>query len=285
MPSSRASRRTNHPDPVVLWVENRLRALAFYTDVALVSDAQKFLASANGVGRSATLTGMNYVARPVLATATAIALLGVLALAGCASTAPTPAAQNSANLTDEPSPECSNKACGVDCTAAGSDEPFNCNADGRCVATGQELSCEAKTCPEILPVCEAGTRPADTDGDGCVDGCAPYVSGHVLFPQGWAPPGGRPQPVVVKLLDVTRADAPSVTVAQSSFTATGEASREFLLQVTGAIAANRSYVVSVHVDSDGDARVSKGDLITMESYPVLTGGHGNTVDVRLLPVK
>ena len=40
-----------------------------------------------------------------------------------------------------PSP-CDGKACGVDCTPEGSDEPFNCNANGVCVATGQPLGCQ-----------------------------------------------------------------------------------------------------------------------------------------------
>jgi hypothetical protein len=36
---------------------------------------------------------------------------------------------------------CEGKACGADCTPEGSDEPFNCNVSGSCVATGQALGC------------------------------------------------------------------------------------------------------------------------------------------------
>ena len=41
---------------------------------------------------------------------------------------------------------CAEKACGVDCTPGGSDEPFNCNASGECVVTGEDLDCEADPC-------------------------------------------------------------------------------------------------------------------------------------------
>jgi hypothetical protein len=71
------------------------------------------------------------------------------------------------------SPECAGKACGVDCTPAGSEEPFNCNAQGKCVYGGEQLGCKAKQCPEFLGDCIKGTAPADLDGDGCIDGCAP----------------------------------------------------------------------------------------------------------------
>ncbi len=37
---------------------------------------------------------------------------------------------------------CIAKACGADCTPAGSDEPFQCAASGACVATGQSLGCQ-----------------------------------------------------------------------------------------------------------------------------------------------
>jgi hypothetical protein len=105
---------------------------------------------------------------------------------------------------------CVHKGCGFDCTPEGSDEPFNCNAKGECVATGQPLGCQVspecsgkacgvdcspsgsdepfncnaagqcvsaghalgcKQCPEFLADCIQGQVPADLDGDGCIDGC------------------------------------------------------------------------------------------------------------------
>ena len=38
-------------------------------------------------------------------------------------------------------------------------------------------------------------------------------------------------------------------------------------------------------DVDGDGQVSRGDYITMESYPVLTHGYPHVVIVRLRKVK
>lgn len=42
-----------------------------------------------------------------------------------------------------------------------------------------------------------------------------------------------------------------------------------------------SYVVRVWVDVDGDGRSSQDDLYSDQSYPVLTGGFGNTVSIIL----
>lgn len=106
---------------------------------------------------------------------------------------------------------CENKICGADCTPAGSDEPFNCNASGQCVANSgaafdcatvpecsgkvcgadcsapgsdepfncnQAGQCVVNTgqklcgvCPEFVGDCREGDVPADLDGDGCIDGC------------------------------------------------------------------------------------------------------------------
>lgn len=71
------------------------------------------------------------------------------------------------------SKECAGKACGVDCTPPGSDEPFNCNSAGQCLATGQALGCGTKTCLPFVGDCIKGQEPADLDGDGCIDGCKP----------------------------------------------------------------------------------------------------------------
>ena len=43
--------------------------------------------------------------------------------------------------------------------------------------------------------------------------------------------------------------------------------------------------IRVHIDVDRDGRVSRGDYITMESYPVLTWGHPDRVTVRVREVK
>jgi hypothetical protein len=107
--------------------------------------------------------------RPFLfVTAAALATLGAVGCSGeIAPQAPNGNTQSGVNA----SSVCAAKACGVDCTPAGSDEPFNCNLDGACVAAGQPLSC--KVCAEFLGDCQKGDEPADLDGDGCIDGCRP----------------------------------------------------------------------------------------------------------------
>lgn len=107
-----------------------------------------------------------------LATATLFAA-ALVASTACSSSTPDTRAPggSSSNLEGSAGADvCSGKACGVDCTPSGSDEPFNCNASGQCVSAGNDLGCK---CPEFVGDCTAGTAPADRDGDGCVDGCAP----------------------------------------------------------------------------------------------------------------
>jgi hypothetical protein len=231
---------------------------------------------------------MNALSHQVLAPASSFALLtfvAALAVTGCSSVTPASGLETRANgLSAASSNVCHAKACGADCTPAGSDEPFNCDAMGQCIATGQPLGCEAGAgaCPEFLGDCITGHLPADLDGDGCIDGCAPFVSGRVLFPQGWTP-GAAPAEGVVEVLDVTLADAPSIAVGSTKIIAANGASLAFQVLVTKVV-ANRSYAVRVHIDTDKDHQVSKGDLITMESYPVLTNGYGTTTDVTVRPV-
>ena len=44
--------------------------------------------------------------------------------------------------------------------------------------------------------------------------------------------------------------------------------------------ARATYTIRVLVDRDGDGRISRGDYISMASYPVLTRGHQPEVTVR-----
>ena len=131
---------------------------------------------------------------------------------GCSSgVSPLAKEQSTAQSATSTPAACDGKACGTDCSPAGSDEPFNCNAAGACVATGQPLGCtepanpcagkrcgvdcspagsdepfscnaasacvptpvenDCKKCPEFLGDCIEGQLPADRDGDGCIDGC------------------------------------------------------------------------------------------------------------------
>jgi hypothetical protein len=44
------------------------------------------------------------------------------------------------------------------------------------------------------------------------------------------------------------------------------------------------YTVRVHVDLDGDGRVSTGDYLSTASYPVLTSGHPTILTIEVHPV-
>ena len=43
--------------------------------------------------------------------------------------------------------------------------------------------------------------------------------------------------------------------------------------------------LEVHVDVDNDGKISVGDYINMESYPVLTYGNPNYISVKVKNVK
>jgi uncharacterized lipoprotein YbaY len=101
------------------------------------------------------------------------------------------------------------------------------------------------------------------------------VQGEVQFPEDT--PAFSDGTIRVSLLDVTRADAPARTVAEQRIAnvchpgGPGEGV-SFVLRVSG-VNARARYEVRAHVDLDGDGRVSPGDYISTQSYPVLTSGH------------
>jgi len=92
--------------------------------------------------------------------------------------------------------------------------------------------------------------------------------------------------VTVEIRDVTRADAPStVAGAQRAGNVVLAPGAELRFRVPVAeVDPRASYTVRVHVDVDGDGRVSTGDLITTVSHPVLTHGAPDAATVTLTPV-
>lgn len=93
----------------------------------------------------------------------------------------------------------------------------------------------------------------------------------------------------IRLEDVSQADAASKTVAEQiveniSHQQGGEEKVQVSLQ-SQTLDERASYIVSVHIDVDGDGEISKGDYINMESYPVLTFGYSNQVSVCVQQVK
>ena len=107
------------------------------------------------------------------------------------------------------------------------------------------------------------------------------VIGTIVFPDDLSP--GPPATVYATIEDVSRADAPSIELA--SVTLEGVSvpppagtSLTFTIPVPDYDPRMR-YSVRVHVDRDGDGRVSVGDLVSTFSHPVLTGGAGTAVTV------
>jgi uncharacterized lipoprotein YbaY len=92
----------------------------------------------------------------------------------------------------------------------------------------------------------------------------------------------------VRLLNTSLADAPSRVVAEqvidqtARFLSKGE-KVSFVLE-PNSIDERDTYTVSVLVDIDGDGKISRGDYISMQSYPVLTFGSPTevTIEVKLV---
>ncbi len=89
----------------------------------------------------------------------------------------------------------------------------------------------------------------------------------------------------VRVLDVTTLDAPSPMVGEQilhEFASLANSGSAIEFEVSAKVEDLRnSYIVSVHVDTDGDGRVSRGDFLTMQSYPVLTRGNPDRVEVQV----
>jgi hypothetical protein len=105
------------------------------------------------------------------------------------------------------------------------------------------------------------------------------IRGQIVF-EGDAPflETGR---VHVFLEDTTYADASAIIVRHDVL-----AAGALVFEMTGlTVEPQRVYTIRVLVDLDGDGRVSRGDFITTESYPVLTRGRPAevTVVVRRIP--
>jgi putative lipoprotein len=108
------------------------------------------------------------------------------------------------------------------------------------------------------------------------------VTGEIVLPSGELPPGAVT--VRAKVEDVSRADAPSVVVGEQVQTLHLAAGTvlPFAIDVPeDAVDERHRYSVSVHVDASGSGRLEQGDLLTTQSYPVMTGGHPTQVRVQV----
>lgn len=113
------------------------------------------------------------------------------------------------------------------------------------------------------------------------------VTGHVVFEAGT--PKFDSAILTVRLQDVGLIDGPTTVLAEYStkISYTGKGQKyEFELDLPDndpSIDPRSSYVVSAHVSlhDDDPTDIKVGDFLTMQSYPVLTQGYANTVDVEV----
>ena len=100
--------------------------------------------------------------------------------------------------------------------------------------------------------------------------------------------------IYVRLEDVTMQDAPSKLILQQvikdvsydDLTEHNQKKFEFELIGDTAIDFQNMYAISVHFDVDNNGKVTLGDFINMESYPVITHGYPkDKVSVHVRQVK
>jgi uncharacterized lipoprotein YbaY len=111
----------------------------------------------------------------------------------------------------------------------------------------------------------------------------PLVSGEIVF--GTGEEAFSEATATVRLEDTSRADAPSRLVAGQvirhvAYRPGQEVRLPFALYGPAPDERVR-YTVSAHLDVAGNGRLSRGDYINVQSYPVLTFGHPREVTVHL----
>lgn len=107
-----------------------------------------------------------------------------------------------------------------------------------------------------------------------------------LLPAGLAPSGAAV--LRVRLENVSVADRPSAVVSSAEVSVpepTDGGGVEVSLAVPAADIDERdSYSVFAHLDLDGSGDVSAGDALTTQTYPVLTRGAPDRVEVSLVRI-
>jgi putative lipoprotein len=112
------------------------------------------------------------------------------------------------------------------------------------------------------------------------------VTGAIVFPESM--PAGPSATIHVRIEDVSLADAPatvvtSVTLENVAIPPPADQPVVFAIPVETYDPRMR-YGVRVHVDRDGDGRVSGGDLVSTSHHPVLTHGGGAEVSIPVSEV-
>jgi uncharacterized lipoprotein YbaY len=109
------------------------------------------------------------------------------------------------------------------------------------------------------------------------------VKGLIYFEGGVIEVGGAS--VYVRLLDVSRADAASSTIAEYRIThlpAGTKTSETISFEIEAEVPDPRaSLILAAHLDMNRDGEISIGDYITMESFPVSPKALSNKYTIKL----
>ena len=112
------------------------------------------------------------------------------------------------------------------------------------------------------------------------------IRGQVVLPNVQLP--NQTADLIVQVEDVSRADAPSQVVGEQRVSGVPVQAGQvlpFAIEVPAEhIDPRNSYSVRVHVDMTGSGKIEPGDLISTQSYPVLTRGYGNEANVTVKKV-
>jgi len=95
---------------------------------------------------------------------------------------------------------------------------------------------------------------------------------------GAMPPAGTP--VIVEAQDTSLADAPARVVARARGVVSTSNDHVVATVSLSLEEPPNDYTIWVHIDVDRDGRISVGDFITMESFP-LSGAVGRELTVRV----
>lgn len=114
------------------------------------------------------------------------------------------------------------------------------------------------------------------------------VKGIIVFDEYVKPFSGST--VHICLEEVSLQDAPSRRIAEQvirnvSYNKIDIKKIEFVIHGQVALDVHATYSIRVHGDVDNDGKISKGDLITVQSYPVLTHGYPDNILITLKEVK
>jgi uncharacterized lipoprotein YbaY len=94
------------------------------------------------------------------------------------------------------------------------------------------------------------------------------------------PPGSR---LIVEIRDTSYADAPSTRLHRAEKAVAKKGKTSSIAVPIKLTSVPDGATVWAHVDVDGDGRVSKGDYVTMQSYPVTTSSPKTTIHVKKVP--